>query len=295
MPIALRHFGRALRRVYPGSSLYAQALAYNMFLTLFPMLLFLGGLLAKSRLASRALVDILSQQWVLPEGSREIVFDYLHERSVHPRAWLFVGTVGTLLAGTQCMTVLLDSFRSMEHSSVRPPFWRQRLRSLVLLCLALGPTIAGVVLTVFGDQLRKWLAKHFGLPAVLQVIWLCAAVGAALIVALIILALLYRAGQPSCRSLQAALPGATLATLLWWLANMCFGIYVRHTPYSPIYGGLAAVIGLMVWMQISAGIVLLGAAFNAERVSSGSGRPDSTLGPEPPENLTKVVTQASSL
>ena len=276
-----------MRRVYLGSSLYAQALAFNMFLTLFPMLLFLGGLLAKSRLASRSLVEILSQRWVLPEGSREIIFDYLHERSIHPAEWLVVGTVGTLLAGTQCMSVLLDSFRSMEHANVRPSFWKQRLSSLLLLCLALVPTIAGVVFTVFGDQLREWLAKNFGLPALIQVVWFCAAIGAAIIVALIILALLYRAGQPSCRSWQDVLPGAALATLLWWLANVCFGIYVRHTPYSPIYGGLAAVIGLMVWMQISAGIVLLGAAFNAERVKSGNGQPAKS---QSLENPTKKMT-----
>jgi membrane protein len=269
----LRHFGRALRRVYLGSSLYAQALAFNMFLMFFPMLLFLVGLLAKSRLASTTLVEMLSQQWVLPPGSREFVFEYLRQHSVHPAKWLFAGLIGTLLAGTRCMSVLLDSFRSMEHASPRLSYWRQRLRSLLLLCLALGPTVAAVILTVFGEQLRRWLAKHFGLPAVLQVIWLCAAIGAALIVALIILALLYRAGQPGCRTMQDALPGSALATGLWWVVNICFGIYVRHTPYSPIYGGLAAVIGLMVWMQISAGVVLLGAAYNAERLNSGNGRP----------------------
>jgi len=31
-----------------------------------------------------------------------------------------------------------------------------------------------------------------------------------------------------------------------------------------VYGGLAAVIGLMIWMQISTVIVFLGAAWNAE-------------------------------
>jgi uncharacterized BrkB/YihY/UPF0761 family membrane protein len=43
-----------------------------------------------------------------------------------------------------------------------------------------------------------------------------------------------------------------------------FGYYVRRVPYSIVYGGLAAVIGLMVWMQLSAVIVFLGAAWNAE-------------------------------
>jgi len=46
--------------------------------------------------------------------------------------------------------------------------------------------------------------------------------------------------------------------------NVIFGFYVRRVPYSLVYGGLAAVIGLLVWMQISAVIVFLGAAWNAE-------------------------------
>jgi uncharacterized BrkB/YihY/UPF0761 family membrane protein len=35
-------------------------------------------------------------------------------------------------------------------------------------------------------------------------------------------------------------------------------------PYNVVYGGLAAVIGLMIWMQISTVIVFLGASWNAE-------------------------------
>jgi len=35
-------------------------------------------------------------------------------------------------------------------------------------------------------------------------------------------------------------------------------------PANVVYGGLAAVIGLLVWMQISAVIVFFGAAWNAE-------------------------------
>jgi uncharacterized BrkB/YihY/UPF0761 family membrane protein len=41
-------------------------------------------------------------------------------------------------------------------------------------------------------------------------------------------------------------------------------------PANVVYGGLAAVIGLLVWMQISAVIVFLGAAWNAEEAAAKS-------------------------
>jgi membrane protein len=61
-----------------------------------------------------------------------------------------------------------------------------------------------------------------------------------------------------------------VATLLWWLVDVLFGVYVRRVPYSIVYGGLAAVIGLLIWMELSAVIIFLGAGWNAELEESRS-------------------------
>jgi membrane protein len=66
------------------------------------------------------------------------------------------------------------------------------------------------------------------------------------------------------------MPGAVLATLIWWLVDILFGVYVRRVPYSIVYGGLAAVIGLLIWMQLSAIVIFLGAAWNAEAAADRS-------------------------
>ena len=60
------------------------------------------------------------------------------------------------------------------------------------------------------------------------------------------------------------LPVTAAATILWWGVNLLFGLYVRKMPYGLVYGGVAAAIGLLVWMEFSAMIVFLGAAWNAE-------------------------------
>ena len=67
------------------------------------------------------------------------------------------------------------------------------------------------------------------------------------------------------------LPGAVIATILWWIADLGFGFYVRKMPYGLVYGGLAAVIGLLVWMELSTVIIFLGAAWNAEKAESHRG------------------------
>jgi membrane protein len=49
-------------------------------------------------------------------------------------------------------------------------------------------------------------------------------------------------------------------------------------PYDVVYGGLAAAIGLLIWMYLTALVVLLGAAYNAEWFESFA-QPRDTLTP----------------
>jgi membrane protein len=59
--------------------------------------------------------------------------------------------------------------------------------------------------------------------------------------------------------------GAVVATLLWIAASLLFSVYVANFgSYNQTYGALAAVVVLLMWLWISAYIVLLGAELNSE-------------------------------
>jgi membrane protein len=73
------------------------------------------------------------------------------------------------------------------------------------------------------------------------------------------------------------LPGAVVSTVLWWAADIAFGSYVRRMPYDVVYRGLASAIGLLLWMFLTAIIVLLGAAYNAEARDASRDRPSLTI------------------
>ncbi len=60
-------------------------------------------------------------------------------------------------------------------------------------------------------------------------------------------------------------PGLGLAVALWALASWSFSFYLANFGnYNEIYGSIGAVIALLMWFYISAYVVLLGAALNAE-------------------------------
>jgi len=59
--------------------------------------------------------------------------------------------------------------------------------------------------------------------------------------------------------------GAAIATTLWILGSLAFTFYVsRLGNYDKTYGSLSAVIILLLWLDLSAYIALIGAELNAE-------------------------------
>jgi membrane protein len=80
------------------------------------------------------------------------------------------------------------------------------------------------------------------------------------------LAVLYRFGPSRDEARwRWVSPGALLAVAVWIAASIGFSWYVANFGnYDKTYGTVGAVIGLMMWMWISATIILVGAELNAE-------------------------------
>jgi membrane protein len=257
---------RMVTRVFPRCGMISQAVAYNLFLAFFPTLLAAVGI-ANSKIGGKtSLFDLISDLTrYLPPGSQQIVAQFLVKRG--PDAWkiAFLGWGGTLLAGTQVMKLLMEGIHMVYGDEELPGFLRRQFRALILLLVTIAPLLAAALIGVFGRPLRRWYGREFGHAVGLQGVWSVFFPAVAIVLAAISLTVIYRVARPHGESLRNVLPGALVATLLWWLANVLFGVYVRRVPYSMVYGGLAAVIGLLLWMQVSTVIIFLGAAWNAER------------------------------
>ena len=80
-----------------------------------------------------------------------------------------------------------------------------------------------------------------------------------------LMAILYYYGPYRQQRWKAVWPGALLATVLWLLATLGFGWYVRNiSNYNLLYGSVGTSIALLSWMYILALITLFGCEFNAE-------------------------------
>jgi membrane protein len=262
--LAKRAFG-VVGRVIPRTSTLAQAVAYNLFLAFFPALLILVGVATSPVGRRTSLFDLIRDMTdLLPPGSQQIVSEFLINRGPDALKLALVGLAGTLIAGTQVMRLLMEGIHVIYADHDRPTYWQKELRSVVLLLVTIAPLMAAAMLGVFGRPLRRWVAYELGKSDSIEALWGFFFHGTAIFLAMVALTIIYRVARPRESSLGNVLPGAMVATALWWIADISFGFYVRRVPYNVVYGGLAAVIGLLIWMQISSVIVFLGAAWNAE-------------------------------
>ena len=250
----------------------SQAIAFNVFLAFFPLLLFAVGF-ASSWIGSKtAILDAIRDFMdFLPPGSQAVVSDFLESHGPDIWKYALAGATGALFGGTQVMKLLMEGIHLIYGDEDRIGFLQRQLRGLLLLLITMAPILAAGILGVFGRPLRHWLTSQLWRHAPIHGMWLVFFPAAAMTLAMLALTVIYWVARPKEKHLSHVLPGAALATLLWWLVNAVFGLYVRRVPANVVYGGLAAVIGLLVWMQISAVIVFLGAAWNAEAASIKNG------------------------
>jgi membrane protein len=263
----LQRFFRAVLRVFPSCITLTQAVAFNMFLAFSPMILVVLGAVAGSVGFRQALAGMIERlRVVLPPGTLSLLNNFLER---HPRQsweWVLLGLGGTLLAGTQMMKLLMEGFRLVYGDKNRLHVFHLHLRALLLLTVTILPSILIVNLVVFGRQVRNRMLHLSTMPVLIRLTWSGLYIVVSLLIALAVLTVIYRLGMPGKAGLKRHLPGAEVATVLWWVVSIALGFYLRTVPYSLIYGGFWVTIGLMIWMQLTATILLIGAAYNAELI-----------------------------
>lgn len=143
---------------------------------------------------------------------------------------------------------------------------RHALVALLLTLTLIGMAIVALFMVVIAPIAIALLPLQAETEQLLEVIrWIVA-----LLSLLAALGLLYRYG-PNRRGARPSwlTPGALLVVVAWLAASAGFSLYVANFgSYNEVYGSIGAVIALLMWLYISAYLILLGAVMNValERV-----------------------------
>jgi membrane protein len=275
--VALRNFSWLLRRAfvlgYQNSCFgVAKAAAYSALLAFFPLLTTTASILvdAKAQEISRVLSRALFE--VVPPGTESLVLYQLTVRGARPTMLLVVASLISVWAATGLITSLIEGFRAAYHIPFGRPWVRERAIAVLLVFAAAVPAVGASALIVLGERVERNVLSWLGvipagadLQGWVELVGLLSRYGVALGTVVLVAAVLYYMGPNRPQQLSRVLPGAILATGLWFLATLGFAWYVRNIAnYNLLYGSIGAVIALLVWMYVLSAVALIGCEFNAE-------------------------------
>jgi membrane protein len=207
---------------------------------------------------------IRSLLFMAPTRSQELVADRLADIvrgwSGGPQA-LVIGLLLATYAAARAARSILAAL-NLIHGYDRRGFVKRWAASLAI-CLAGGLVTLLALLAIasssYLDDLIPGRQEGWFLSQV--AFWAALATTVS-----ILLALLYRyAPNGPLEPWRGVIPGAVAASTLWLAGSVAFTAYVPvFARYDAIYGSLAAVVVLQLWLYASAFVLLLGAQLNVE-------------------------------
>lgn len=219
---------------------------------------------------------------MLPDGSFQIVQDQIARVLANGQAKLgltfLFGLALALWSANAGVKAVIDALNVVYGEREKRSFIKLNLLSLGFTTGA----IAALLLMVSAVVALPLTLDGMGLAADSKMIISLARWPLLLLVVVLALGVLYRFGpsRPGARWEWLSI-GTLVAALLWLAGSALLSWYLSNFGnYSATYGSLGAAIGLMMWMWMSAIIVLCGAELNSEIEHQTA--VDTTVGPGRP-------------
>jgi membrane protein len=241
-------------------------IAYRTFLELFPFFIFLAliGGAAESSLhiynPVRQMLDLLSSS--LPQGAADPIRQQLETVLGSQQGLIGLPLIGVLWLAAGSGASLLKAMNRIYNIEETRPFWERYLVGLWLTLLG-GAVLAAVILVLGAGQMLTQQAGGDSAPDWFQGLAGFARWPLLVLVLLLEASVVFRVAPNAKPRWRIVSPGALVFVGGWIVASTLFVLYVDKTGgYAGTYGVLGGVVVLMLWLQLTAYALLLGAELN---------------------------------
>ena len=249
----------------------AAALAYRAVLALFPFLLLVVGLLQTVGLD--AIADWVTARAAVSGSAAQGggLLQWVDARLQEPSQGGLL-SVGALTAywsvsgGVRELGKALAVAADMDPATGPPiPAWRWFLTSVGMAPVLVVVVVAAAASLLLTARAIETVVGWLGLGAELADLLTWLRVPVVLFVVALVLAAVYHRLVPGARpAFRSVVPGAVLAAVSWTVVSLGFSIALSTVlDYGATYGSFGAAIALLVYLQLSAAVVLAGAEMNA--------------------------------
>jgi membrane protein len=267
---------RGLNGTYQSDDLtFASSIAYYSLLSLFPFFLLAFSIIGSvtSNDADRA--SILG--FVLRYFPRQFEF-VTTQLDALQQARLQLGLAGSVLMVWAAMGVFGAITSAVNHAwgvEKMPSYFKHKLISFLMLAMAGLLLVCGLLLVSAINVVETgWFAVVLARAPALLIFQGMAVKSASTIIFILIVGLIFYFVPNAKVRFRDVWVGAVTTGLLWRLALAGFSRYVRDLSRFSVHGSIAAVVVFLVWVYISAVILLYGAEVTAAYARLRRRRPD---------------------
>src|ERR1700733_14436020 len=269
--LSWRELGKRTCRKSWDDEVFGQAarLAFYYFLSLFPVLLLLLILFDKLAGTGSNLLDTLlgAFQQILPRQASALIARTVGELN----AGAVIGA-GAVSAGLGSAWGALNGTWAMMAGLNKAYEVREQRRWWKVLSIACGLTISLGIMGVaalwtilYGSRAWDVIERDIGIHAQSPLLWRIIQWLVTAILLLFSFALLYRFGPNlNDRRWQWSIPGAVVAVAIWVASTLLLRVYQSHFSSERIYGGLNAVVVLLLWLYFTGAAIFIGGEANSE-------------------------------
>lgn len=235
------------------------ALTYYLLFTLFPLMVFVSTLLGILELDVASITQVLGQ--LVPGDVVSVLEAYLEYVSANVnRQLLWFSLIFSIWFPMRATSCLLHSLR--KAFGLGPPrkvFLYQLGVFLftIWLILTIGLTL---LLAVVGRRALEFISALVALPAGFVDLWSYLRFIVLGVVMFLLLTVLYMLAQGQRRPLKEVVPGVATSLAAWMALSVAFSYYVENfSNYSILYGSIATVVVLLLWLYMSGTVLIMGA------------------------------------
>ncbi|MCX5497663.1 YihY/virulence factor BrkB family protein [Kaistia dalseonensis] len=259
----------AVRFIAHDDALIAAGVAFYGFLAVFPalaVLVSLYGMIFDVNGVTQHVEEIAS---ILPEEARPIILDLLTALAKRGPARINTGLLLGFGIGLWSARAGIAALMSGINFAYEV---KDDRNILVAVGISIAVTVGAIVFAVLTlaviaavpVALSLLQVPHAQATAFLLIRWPLLALIAFASIATIYFAVPHRKGGGPWRRVRRILPGAIAATLIWLPGCSLFSVYVtRIATYDVTYGSLGGPVVFLLWLWLTALVVLIGAEINA--------------------------------
>ncbi|MBV8759372.1 MAG: YihY/virulence factor BrkB family protein [Deltaproteobacteria bacterium] len=239
-------------------------MAYYAVMALFPMMIFvlsLALLVIPSDTVRQGLAMVTE---TMPLSVRDVIasrVDALIKAS--GAGFAIFGVVAALWSASRGAVSLMAALNTVYNKKETRTWIRRQLIAIAVTCVVALLAVVALALLVAGPYVGAWLQARYDLGAQFDTAWTVGRwVGAGLLV-MFVWAIAYKYLPNTDAPFRVFTPGAVIGVLLWLGISALFGLYLSHfNSYEATYGTLGGAIIFLTWLWLSSVAMLTGAEIN---------------------------------